>query len=176
MHLIVVEIFQSGPKFPTNSPTKPIDVLCYLYIRNSCRTRKKKMQKLLCSFTRSQWDGTRNLQNSSPAETLDGDGFRRIWAGNTQCVGTLRPKAWAKESEAICAEKTWQGILPPTTALVTAGEVRCLIFHLRQPHLLWFSLSNKGIFHRSLGCFYAISQLDSETENSPIRLLWPRTL
>lgn len=59
---------------------------------------------------------------------------------------------------------------------MTAGEVRCLIFHLTKPHLPEFSPSNKAIFHRSLGFCNAISQLDSKTENSPIRPLWPSTL
>lgn len=100
--------------------------------------------------------------------SLDISGLNILW------LGTLRLKARAKESDAICAKETRRGVPLPTTALVTAGAVRCLIFHLRQPHLLWFSLTNKAIFHHSLGLCHAINQLESETENSPIRPLLPR--
>lgn len=96
---------------------------------------------------------------------LDISGLELLW------LGTLRLKAWA--CEAICAKETWQGILPPNAALVTAGEVRRLNI---SSQTATSSLRNEAIFHCSLGFRSAISQLESKTENSPIRPLWPRTL
>lgn len=96
---------------------------------------------------------------------LDISGLEILW------LGTLRLKAWA--CEAICAKETWQGILPPNAALVTAGEVRRLNI---SSQTATSSLRNEAIFHCSLGFRSAISQLESKTENSPIRPLWPRTL
>lgn len=118
-----------------------------------------------------RWNHKFNKAGSSE-QTLVRVGLRQIQATNSLWVGTLCSEAWTQIH--LCRGDVTS--LAFFSALqLTAGELRCFIFHVRQPYLQSFFFS-PVIFHRSLKfllCARRGAQAGCHNNSSPIRPLGP---